>query len=384
MKFKGAIVLFTFALTLALGGLLAAQDEGTAGLPMGPATVAPHWSRYQYPEVIPEGVPYHIIQEGDTLWDLSGRFLATPFLWPQIWDQNRYIDDAHWIYPGDPLLLPELQVLSDEAGLPEVLPEDNAAALAAAEAARAAAEAQRLIPATEPDAIMCSGYIAPRAEDDSLRIIGNEEGLMLLEPYGGGPQKIAMSARDIVYLNRGSEAGLQPGDHFTVHHPTKTVKHPRTGARLGRHIETVGSLRIILVQEGGATAVIDNSCFEIVTGDYLLPYRERPIPFLTPEAVGAADRMLPPSGKAQGQLVYLSNPFEAGAEGSFVQVDLGSSDGVAPGSMLVAFRDPHPGVVTTRQVLAELAVLTVQDDTATAKVMYSRRELLPGDHVEVK
>ena len=29
-----------------------------------------------------------------------------PYLWPQIWDQNRYITDAHWIYPGDPSSCP--------------------------------------------------------------------------------------------------------------------------------------------------------------------------------------------------------------------------------------------------------------------------------------
>ena len=31
--------------------------------------------------------------------------LGDPYLWPQIWERNQYVLDAHWIYPGDPLVL---------------------------------------------------------------------------------------------------------------------------------------------------------------------------------------------------------------------------------------------------------------------------------------
>ena len=65
--------------------------------------VAPHWSRYQAPTSYPEGTQLHIIQRGDTLWDISNTYLRNPFLWPQLWDANRYIENPHLIYPGDPL-----------------------------------------------------------------------------------------------------------------------------------------------------------------------------------------------------------------------------------------------------------------------------------------
>ena len=111
MRSKGmGLLLGVAALSLVLGRAEAQQTAppSPAGLSVGPASIPKHWSKYKYPETIPDGATYYIIVKGDTLWDLAGKYLGNPYLWPQIWDQNRYITDAHWIYPGDPLIMPKL------------------------------------------------------------------------------------------------------------------------------------------------------------------------------------------------------------------------------------------------------------------------------------
>jgi LysM repeat protein len=377
-----------FALVL---GSAAAQDPptkakaasapaATSGLQTGPATVVTHWSRNKYPTSIPEGATYYIVEKNDTLWDLSKRFLNNPYLWPQIWDQNKYITDAHWIYPGDPLVLPKVALVAEKAG--EAGGPGGEAGAGQGEKAGAGekggagrgrgAEGPVLVPITEEMTLMCADYVVSSHEDDSLRIIGNEQ----------GDSKVAQTVNDIVYLNKGSNAGIKAGDVYTIHQRAYSVKHPLTGSNIGTKIHTRGWARVIVVQEKSSAAVIEQACYDILEDSYLKPLEKVNVPLILTRP--PATRTTPPSGKLHQYVVDIAEDVATAAEGQFVTIDAGTESGVAPGNVFVVYRIVYPGVPTPRSVLGELAVVAVRDRTATAKVTYSNDAIVIGDEVELR
>lgn len=53
-----------------------------------------------------EAPAVYTVKKGDTLWDISAYYLASPWRWPELWQSNRNtVADPHWIYPGDQLHL---------------------------------------------------------------------------------------------------------------------------------------------------------------------------------------------------------------------------------------------------------------------------------------
>jgi hypothetical protein len=61
-----------------------------------------------------EGEELYTIKQGDTLWDISAKFLKDPFLWPKLWQRNPYITNPHWIYPGQPVRIVPAEELMKE------------------------------------------------------------------------------------------------------------------------------------------------------------------------------------------------------------------------------------------------------------------------------
>jgi hypothetical protein len=362
---------------LSLAGTLASAQSAPAGLQAGPATIAPHSTRNtEFPTSIPEGTSFYVVVRGDTLWDIAGRFLNSPYLWPQIWDANRYIKDAHWIYPGDPIVLPKLAVVAEQAGQTPGAGEPDVGEAGFGADATAVGGARdtgpQLRPLTEEFSLQCADYVVQDGEDHSLRLLGGEH----------GADKELMTAGDVVYLNKGSNSGIKPGDLFSTHHVAYPLRRPGDGKKLGTKINTTGWLKVILVQENTSTGVVEQSCSDIHPGDYLKTFEKVQVPMVLPTL--PADRLTPPSGKLSRTVVDLQHDLAIVSAGQMVLIDAGSEDGVAPGAVFSVFRTTFPDVPTPRRVVGEATVIAVHERTALAKLTYTAVEVMVGDKVELR
>lgn len=383
--FKGPIPLTAFAFAIALLVLVArapmAVSQEISSQEMSDAsreiTVPVHWSRYQAPTSYPEGTQLHIIVEGDTLWDLSARYFDNPFLWPQLWDANRYIQNPHLIYPGDPLRIPELDVVrpggvaagDTGAGGPGGLGGEGMGPGGGPEGSGAGgmaggASGPAFYPAYEEETIACAGYISD-SDNRDMRILGSEE----------GDAKIGLATADIVYIDKGTNDGVNPGDRFYVQRRVDFG-----WGQDGDHVVRSGAVVILAAQENTALGEVTASCTDMLIDDYLLPYEPIPVPLLPRQA--APTRMTPETGQMRGEIVGSLDDLASLGEGYLVSIDLGEEDGVVPGNMFTIYR--YIRANAPRKVLGELAVLTVQERNATARIMESYDFMVVGDLIELK
>lgn len=330
--------------------------------------VGDHWTPYDPPQAPPEGMEFYIIQPGDTLWDLARKNLGDPYLWPQIWEQNKYITDAHWIYPGDPLLIAKVVEPAAVAG--EEAPSQEEAQ---APEVPAAPEGDGL-PVAKPTAlgsesdIYCYCLVKPKDEVLPLTVTGTDESA-----------RYNLSEGQIVYVNGGTAQNVNAGDEYFIVRDMGLLKGCRGEKVLGRRWEYTGRLIILCAQENTSTAKVMGACQEILRGDRLMPFVSVPIPA---RALPPFMPLCPAEAKDPvGCIVHVKLDLISIGQGEVVTVDLGSSNGVKEGDLLRVYRSGETEG-TPRIVLGRLGVLTVQEGTATARVLESVYEMHPGDWVE--
>jgi LysM domain len=384
---------FVLAILLVGSTVASAADRPPRDLHL----VGDHWTAWN-PPTPPAGEQVHVVVKGDTLWALAAKYLGNPYLWPQIWEKNQYVLDAHWIYPGDPLALgikvapadSLTQGATGEApGGPGIAPPDGA--LTAEEAAG------EPVPLGAETDIYCQGYIGELDEQFSYSIVGSEYDALSLSNrvmtlsvgqsgmvgYGPvGTVKINLFMGDIIYVDGGRSAGLTPGTLFTAIAPGRPVIHPLSRQVIGRYYRYLGRVRILSAQETTAIAEIVQSCDSITVGSFLQPFEPEPVPLGRSTAMRPVNYPVAPE-KLQGapMIIYAKDDILSLGADHVVHIDLGEQ-AATPGDMYTIYRENRPGLPPI--VLGELAVLSVHKRFSVARITESRYPIHLGDRLDPK
>lgn len=349
-----------------------------------------HWTAYNPPDpaTYPANAQTYAVKRGDTLWGLANQFYKNAYLWPQLWEANTWITDAHWIYPGDVLLI-EGEAASTAATTTSTKTtgettlttrtETSSTTTQTAESGITAPTTRPVPLGTEAD-VYCYGYVGDPKEPMPNSVAGFEDVETRYVP-GASSQDIGVAEGELIFIDGGTSTGLIPGETYIAIEPGDMVMHPRSKASLGRYYDYRGQVKILCADATKARGIITKSCKEIHMGARLKPLPQLPIPLVRiPLTPGFCD---PQSGKTNGYIVA-SLGWELGlAEGNLVTVNLGKDDLVNPGDFLTVYRESPIGGQPP-QILGEIGILTTENHTATGKIVDMRRSMQVGDQVEMR
>lgn len=342
------------------------------GLIVSLAVVAPCWA--EEIEVNPAHPDQYRVVRGDTLWDISGRFLRKPYQWPLIWDANPQIENPHLIYPGDVIYFSVVD------GKPR-LSLSQTGFIEDSGSSRDVKLYPRIREMDLEDAIelISSEKIAKYLA--SPRVVGEtelEESPYVIDFAG---EHLVAGAGDRVYVR---SIETPESLSYTIYRKGEAFVSAETGEILGYEAKFIANTRL---QAAGdpATLLVTQSTSEIRMGDRLMPHQEGEFTLhYFPK---------PPETQIQGSIINVLDGVTQIGRYNVVAIDKGASDGLQKGHVLDIYkkgqsvRDPYSKIRNDMAQLPDelagtLMVFRTFDRISYALVMDARQAIHVLDKVQ--
>ncbi len=272
-------------------------------------------------ELRPDHLEHYTVVSGDTLWSIADKFLTRPWQWPDIWQENPQIQDPHWIYPGDELVLHAVE------GKPYIQVERRAA--------------YSSYPQYRPDEVKLSPMIRVEPLNQAVTMIP----LNVIQPFlmqtkvveGGdmdqAPYVVEFADEHIVggMGDRVYVRGLQNSQllGYTLFRPGSPYRDGETGETLGYEALYVADATFLSPGDP-STLLITRSNRDVRIGDRILP--------VASEQVQMNYRPHPPSFPVQGHIISVVDGVSQIGQYNIVVIDRGKADGIETGHVLEIHR----------------------------------------------
>ena len=273
----------------------------------------------------------YTVRRGDTLWDISAKFLSKPWLWPEIWQANPQVHNPHLIYPGDVLNLSFINgpTLKLEPG---VHTSDEAVPAIPLSDLRMFLKDMRVL---SSDEVKSAPYVVGMEEAQLRATPGQNLYVRGLQSQPGQrwavvrPTHIFRGFAQDDRSDRGNDrvAHLLDDDVSMVSSPwledSRGDGHYGRGADLGVEVSVIGTAETLRIGDPSTLLLLD-STMEIRKGDRLMPVDDNPYdPYYYPHA--------PKQVPADARVIAFADAMDAAGKRQVVALSIGSEDGVENG-----------------------------------------------------
>ena len=272
--------------------------------------LATSWAQAAGPEFRSGHPERYTVVTGDTLWDISSRFLDNPWYWPEIWHVNPQVRNPHLIYPGDELALVYID------GQPRVTKVGSNGVVKLSPTVRSE-PIDTPIPAIPLDAI--SSFLSDTRIVTAAELNG--------APYvlEGEDGRIVTGAGDRVYAR-----GAKPADNIGVFRRSKEFFDPDSGEFLGLEARSIARGEVAAENGEVLTVALTKSSEEVRIGDRLLAGEDRTInTTFTPSS---------PENDVQGEMISVEGGVTQIGQYDVVAINRGVREGLEPGNVLAVFK----------------------------------------------
>lgn len=314
----------------------------------------------------------YVVKKGDTLWDISGKYLNAPHRWREIWASNQQIKNPHLIYPGDILLLCLIKgqtmvgVDTGEgcAGIEKQMETTSEVAVNSYE---------NSIPAIPLSAIRhwltYSVIVEPQHFETTPYVLASKDGNLIT------------SVGNKIYVKGVS---LEIGQRYGIYRKGEPYVNARTGQVIGLETTQVASAIVTDVASNGVSSlqILNVYGSEVREGDRVFIEVDAPVPSVFYPAPATIQR--------GGMIARVMGGIGRAAKASIVSINLGAVDGIKPGHILDVYkkgalvRDVYDNDTPVRlpsELSGQLMVFKAFDNISYAYVLSAEVPLSVGDQL---
>lgn len=317
----------------------------------------------------------YIVKKGDTLWDISGRYLDSPWRWKEIWATNKQIKNPNLIYPNDILILCVIQGKT-------LIGVDTGEGCAGVEKQLTGNVVSSTVSVTSTaNSIPPLPWSAIQHWLDKTVIVNPQD--FNTTPYILASKKgnLITASGDKVYAKG---VPLIVGQRYGIYREGELYVEPKTQEVIGLEVTQVATGLVTSTETNGVSSLqlTDSYDKEVREGDRVFVELNNSIPPVFYPAPATVSR--------GGMIVRVMDSISSAAKGSVVAINLGSTHGAKPGDVLTVYqkgalirdtKDNDTPVRLPNEPSGMVMVFNTFDNISYAYVLDSELPLNVGDQL---